>query len=1072
MDNAGQRRSPSKDAMLSTHRNEIVCWTLMAIGAVSFALSDAKAERLPIKTYTTTDGLAHNSVNRIVRDSRGFLWFCTNEGLSRFDGYSFTNYGIDQGLPSASINSLLETREGSYWVATGGGLCRFNPNGRSLSVVHGPEPTADQQTVHKALRTTDELMFITYFPSEDARSKHVLSLFEDRAGDIWCGTRNGLYRVEAKAGEVKFTFIDLGVPDQFEDRYIECFLEDHRGALWVGSRKGLFRRWPDGRVEAYTNREGLPHNVILSLLEDREGHIWVGTGYGWLCRLVTDPPAGRNVVARAYTHRDGLPSRTITDMFQASDGSLWAASGDGLVRFIPTAGDFRFRVYGQAHGLSDQSVKSLAEDRNGNMWLATPGGIGKIARNGFTTFTKADGFSQSRSLFETKAGDVIVLGWPGGAEWFVNRFDGEKFIRTLPQFSGYVKQQGYGWGWNQTLLEDRTGDWWIATFAGVCRFPKVSKLEQLGHTSPKAIYTTRDGLANNNILRLFEDTRGDAWIGSVGHGQRPNGLSRWERSTNTFHHYTEKDNLPRFDIFFVSSFAEDRAGNLWIGFSGDGGLVRYRHGRFTLFTTNEGVPAGQLRNMLVDSAGRLWIASFRSGLIRVDDPTAERPRFVTYTTADGLSSNEAAAVCEDGWGRIYIGTARGIDRLDLAAGRIKHYTTADGLPLSTLHSTLRDRNGVLWFSFQTGVARLVPESDPSAVPPLVMINSLRIAGEVQQISALGETEIAAVELGPDKNQLQIDFVALGFSPGEGLRYQYKLEGGSEDWSQLSDQRTVNFANLAPGGYRFLVRAINADGVMSEAPASFSFRILPPVWQRWWFIVLAVALVGLIAYALYSYRVRRLLEIERVRTRIATDLHDDIGSSLSQIAIMSEVVQQQVDGQNPRVSHPLAVIAGTSRELVDSMADIVWAINPKRDHLTDLTQRMRQFAADLLSARNIEFRFDAPGQESDTPLETDMRREVFLILKEAVNNAVRHSNCSFIEIVFAVNDKTLMLNVTDNGNGFDPLLARGGHGLVSMKRRAENIGGTLGIFSEAGGSTTITLQAPLRRRHLRRMKITT
>jgi len=261
-------------------------------------------------------------------------------------------------------------------------------------------------------------------------------------------------------------------------------------------------------------------------------------------------------------------------------------------------------------------------------------------------------------------------------------------------------------------------------------------------------------------------------------------------------------------------------------------------------------------------------------------------------------------------------------------------------------------------------------------------------------------------------------------------------------------------------------------VMSEAPASFSFRILPPVWQRWWFIVLAVALVGLIAYALYSYRVRRLLEIERVRTRIATDLHDDIGSSLSQIAIMSEVVQQQVDGQNPRVSHPLAVIAGTSRELVDSMADIVWAINPKRDHLIDLTQRMRQFAADLLSARNIEFRFDAPGQESDTPLETDMRREVFLILKEAVNNAVRHSNCSFIEIVFAVNDKTLMLNVTDNGDGFDPLLARGGHGLVSMKRRAENIGGTLGIFSAAGGSTTITLQAPLRRRHLRRMKITT
>ena len=402
---------------------------------------------------------------------------------------------------------------------------------------------------------------------------------------------------------------------------------------------------------------------------------------------------------------------------------------------------------------------------------------------------------------------------------------------------------------------------------------------------------------------------------------------------------------------------------------------------------------------------------------------------------------------------------------------IKRYTAADGLPLGTMNSALRDRTGALWFSFPTGVARLIPEPDQGPVPPPVLITGLRIAGQPHRISALGEPEIAPIELGPDKNQLQIDFVALGFSPGEGLRYQYKLEGGTEGWSQLSDQRTVNFA-LSPGSYRFLVRAVNADGVMSESPASFSFRILPPIWQRWWFIVLVMTLVGLIAYALYSYRVRRLLEIERVRTRIATDLHDDIGSSLSQIAIMSEVVQQQVDGRNPRVSHPLAVIAGTSRELVDSMADIVWAINPKRDHLIDLTQRMRQFAADLLSARNMRFQFAAPGQESNIPLETDIRREVFLIFKEAVNNAVRHSNCSFIDIEFALNDKALTLHVTDNGSGFDPLQVLGGHGLVSMKRRAENIGGTLDIFSEAGGSTTITLQAPLHRRHIRRMKITT
>lgn len=248
---------------------------------------------------------------------------------------------------------------------------------------------------------------------------------------------------------------------------------------------------------------------------------------------------------------------------------------------------------------------------------------------------------------------------------------------------------------------------------------------------------------------------------------------------------------------------------------------------------------------------------------------------------------------EDLWGRIYVGTGRGIDRLDPATGRIKHYTTDDGLPLGEMSAALCDHRGTLWFSgFSTGLVRHVPGPDPPPVPPPILITGLRIAGDPQPISQLGEVEIAPVELGPYKNQLRIDFVALGFSPGERLRYQYKLEGASQDWSNLEDQRTVNFANLAPGRYRFLVQAVNADEVMSEVPASFSFTILPPVWQRWWFIAIVVALAGITAHTLYSYRVARLLELERVRTRIATDLHDDIGSNLSQIAIWSDVAQRE------------------------------------------------------------------------------------------------------------------------------------------------------------------------------------
>src|ERR1041384_199009 len=1050
--------------MSSLAGQHIVLRIVNAMVFASFLSVIVTAEQLPIKTYTTADGLAHNAVNRIVADSRGFLWFCTQEGLSRFDGYGFTNYGIDEGLPSGLVSDLLETREGEYWVATADGLCRFNPRGRSQ------ERAKDSY----GRRGGVVAMFTAYTSGNDPRSRYILTLMQDRAGVIWCGTRNGLYRADDVGDEVVLTPVDLGIPDQFEARYIECLIEDRLGRLWAGARSGLYRRWPDGRVERYTIRDGLPDNVIHSMLEDKDSRIWVGAGSG-LCRLVSEPAAGRNVVARGYTKKDGLQGTWLPQLFQGRDGVLWAGSASGLIRFIPTTDgrDFRFRAYTQSQGLRKDFVSSLAEDRNGNLWLGTgDNGVAKIGRSGFTTFGKEDGIALPTAIVETKAGELIVLGgFDNGLERFINQFNGESFVHIRPRLTEEVSKNGYGWGWNQVVVEDHLGEWWLATFGGLCRFPRISSPQQLAHTALKAIYRARDGLATELVLRVFEDSRGDIWVGSVGHGTRLNGLSRWERRTNTFQRYGERDNLPRLDTFFVSSFAEDRAGDLWIGFSGEGGLVRYRNGRFTLFTTNDGVPPGQIRNLFIDSSGRLWAASFRSGLIRIDDPFAESPKFVTYTTADGLSSNEIAALCEDQWGRIYAGTGRGIDRLDLITGRVKHYTTADGLPLGVMHSTLRDRNGTLWFSFQSGLARLVPEPDSPPMPPPIVITGLRIAGQTHQISALGETEAAPVELGQSNDQLQIDFVALGFSPGEGLRYQYKLQGASDDWSQLAEHRTVNFANLAPGSYRFLVRAVNADGVMSETPAAFSFTILPAVWQRWWFLVLTAMLVGVVVYAFYRYRLQRLLELERVRTRIATDLHDDIGSSLSQIAIMSEVVQQQVEGQNPRVSRPLAVIAGTSRELVDSMADIVWAINPQRDHLLDLTQRMRQFAADLLTARNISFRFVAPGPESDHHIETDVRREVFLIFKEAVNNAVRHSSCSSIEIKFAVVQNWLTLTVVDDGKGLDPKDSAG-HGLASMRRRAQSIGGALSIFAEPGKGTTVSLEAPFRRRGIRGVKIST
>jgi ligand-binding sensor domain-containing protein/two-component sensor histidine kinase len=1004
------------------------------------------AERLPLKVYTTADGLAHNDVQRIVRDSRGFLWFCTFEGLSRFDGYGFTSFGVDQGLPSPVVNDLLETRDGRYWIATDGGLCRFNPTGL-------PHRTSQQAPVDQV---GDDAMFTPFFPGDAARARSVTSLLEDRRGDIWCGTAGGLYRLDLEGGRVTFQLIDLGMPGGNEDyRHVNSIIEDRLGAIWIASNSGIYHLQPDGRTERYHQPHGLVDTNVNCLLEDHQGRLWAGTRLGGLYRLSSDPATAAPAVARSYTLKDGLPTLWINQLLQASDGSLWAASDRGLVSIIPVDGgkEFRFRAFAEPQGLTSWGVQALVEDRSGNLWLGmSTGGAIKFARSGITAFTAADGFRWASSIFKDRAGNLFVLGGRSLHEYLINRLDRERFAATrinLPR--GY-----YSWGWNQVILNDHEGEWWLATIRGVFRFPKAVNAAELASAAPKAIYTVHDGLAADTILRLFEDSRGDVWTSSAG---ERHGLSRWQRATNTFHHYGEPDGLPSLADFYPTAFCEDLAGDVWVGFSTGGGLVRYRGGRFTPFAAADGLPEGGIFNLFVDSVGRLWVPTTRGGICRIDKPADEHPTNQVYTTADGVSSNDIKCVTEDKWGRIYLGTGRGIDRLEPASGRIRHYSTADGVLLGDIYAAARDRDGALWFGFATGPVRLIPEPDSPVAPPPILITGLRIGGDLYPASALGEAQMGPIEIGADRNHLQVDFVALGFGTGEDLKYQYKLEGTSEDWSPLSAQRTLNFASLAPGSYRLLLRAVGADGAFSETPASLSFRILPPMWRSWWFIAIITVITGVVVYRLYRYRIRRLLELERVRTRIAADLHDDIGSSLSQISVLSEVLRTQLGTQEARISKNISLINRVSQEALDSMSDIVWAINPQQDHLSDLVRRMRRVASEMLPARGIEFEFRAPTAGHDLKLGADVRRQVFLMFKEAINNVVRHSRCTRAQIDLNLDGRWLELVVADNGQGFHPSGVIEGNGLVSLRRRAGSMGGEAIVSSNEDQGTTVTIKVP-------------
>jgi signal transduction histidine kinase/ligand-binding sensor domain-containing protein len=1006
----------------------------------------ARSERLPIQTYTIAEGLVSNKVSRIVRDSRGFLWFCTEEGLSRFDGYTFTNYTTEQGLPSNWVDDFLETRSGVFLVATYAGLCEFNPMGVPLP----QDRIAAQPNVAP--------MFTVYRPGADEIGSHMKILYEDSAAGIWCGTLEGLYRIEFMNNKVTFHYVELGIQNNnFESDRIAAIVEEQRGVLLIATRKKLFRRFSDGRTESVTSKLNLPDMQTMGIVEGSDRRLWIGTGSGLFGISQPGSEPGRTgSAARLYSVKEGLPCLDVNTLFQSADGRLWVGTPCGLYEFLKEESRFRPRL--DLKDMRDASVWSLTEDMCGNLWIGTADGAIRLARNGFTTYTEADGigFRSVSRITQSSAGEINLYTRFDDLHFSIDRFNGRGFVSLMVKPRAF-SIPSFDWYLRQFPIRDSKGEWWWPTREGLFRFAKADRIEEILNAKPIAHYTVDDGLPGNKLRGSYEDRRGDIWI-SVEKNDIKTELARLERTTGKIHGYAEADGLPARNP--LSTFCEDKAGNLWVGFD-KGDVARHQGGRFRTFTQSDGVPAGGVKQLLCDSAGRIWIASSNGGLGRIDDAASDRPRIVKYTTLDGLASNSILSIAEDGANRLYVATTRGLNHVDFDTGSVKRFTATDGLANDQVDTMFRDSSGAFWFGTSSGVSRLIPETEGGRLPPSIFINGIKVVGESQHVSEIGETALSGFELTPNQNHIEIAFGSLFFAAGDLIRYQYKLEGADADWQQLTFQRSVNYANLKPGSYLFLVRAINSEGSVSPQPATLEFRVDAPVWQRWWFLTLAVCVIGFAIYSIYRYQLAQRLRVERVRTRIATDLHDDIGTNLSLIAMASEVAGRRAREDDPQMTEALSLISGTSRELVDSMSDIVWAVNPKRDRLVDLNKRMRRFASDVFSARGIAFHFEGPSDDRDIRLGTETRREVLLIFKEAVSNIARHSKCTEADIALKAQAGRLELTLSDNGGGFDATGSFDGNGLVSMRNRAERMGGRLEVLSRNGEGTTVILKTPLK-----------
>jgi len=1017
--------------------------------ALLLGASALLAERLPWSVYDSSNGLAGDAVRDLLQDSQGYLWIATSSGLSRFDGREFRNYDRREGLPVPRVETLAETPDGSIWAGTALGLARLAPEARrggDLFVVEDLGPGFGRSAIDK--------------------------LYVGPSGALWAGVSERLARI----------FVDLSGAIRVEEIPIPVgagavisFAEEADGTLWIGAAFALLRRSPAGVIERLTIGDppgevpfpGIENARALAV--DAKGRLW-GGGNGvlfvwWPGQFgsgIAEPVLSRARIARfggdlpeapgevvVYGEAEGLPSPFVNETVIGRD-STWVVTRKGVL-VIGAGGS---RTITTEQGLVEALETSAVEDRDGSLWLGSESrGISRLGRSGFVTYDEADGLVGDRvsAVLESPPGRLFAVTWSRD----LHRFDQGRFESITPR-TGLPANNG-GWGWNQTFLWDRKGRLWIPTGRGLFRFAPLDDVDRLRTATPERGWKVGNGLPGNDVFRLFEDRHGDIWVATISFpcltrfvgGETPvpvPGLAGHESMEGS-----------------PTAFAEDRGGNLWVGFY-VGHLARYDGESWRFFDERDGMPSGFVGDLHVDREGNLWAATQGGGLVRVERPESESPRFVRYTTREGLTTDSVRCVTEDAVGRILIGTSRGIDRLDPATGGVRSFSTEDGLPNNLVYVCHAASDGALWFGTLHGLARYQPPPEESERPPRVLITGVAVAGEPVALPDRGVETLGELILTPRQRSLRVDFVGVSLALGKDVQYQHRVLGASEEWSAPSPERGVQLAALAAGSYRFEVRAVTRAGGLGANVAALELRVLPPLWRRAWFVGLVLALLAAAVWFAVRVRVLRLLAVERARSRIASDLHDDVGSSVSRIGLLGELARRRLRDEPAAAEEILGQIGQEASELAEATSDIVWSIDPRRDDLGSLVVRLRRFAADLLEAKEIDLTFDAPADAAALTLRPEVRRALFLTLKEAVNNVAKHSGAAEARVRIELAGSELLAEVVDDGRGIDPTraeeaAAEGRHGLGGMISRAAGAGGSARIEPAAGGGTRVELRFP-------------
>jgi ligand-binding sensor domain-containing protein/signal transduction histidine kinase len=984
----------------AAHRFAIVIAVLAGIA------DPALGQRIPVRTYEVADGLAYSQVLHLYHDSRGYLWIATPEGLSRFDGAHFESYGVADGLPHPIINATIEDPQRRLWAATnGGGLARL------------AEETVDPVPARGTRRR-----FVRVGIGDGPGSERVNAVVFDAEGTAWCATDAGLYKGLEQNGAWTFT---AALPRR-EVTAAMPGLAHTDGTLWFGLERDLIR--VDGGTPSKVELPpGADAGDILALAQDDNGDLLVGRagalhrrsrGGSWTAIPV---PLSQTQQIRAIRPRDG---------------AIWIATTDGLIEWR----DQRVTRYGLANGLPDQQLRAIVFDELGGLWAGTwTRGLVRLTVRGVVSFTTAEGLpSDSATLVvEGRDGRVYVATEPRGLVAIEDD-------RVVPVRGAEAAPLG---SVRRRLFHDSRGRWWIGADDGLWLAPGPSldlrRARKLGLADGDMAISVPDS-AN----AIAEGPDGRVWVSA-----RPNRLLYID-AADSGPRPAVRSLAPLPNLYARLAF--DRQGTLWLSSLEQVATVRDQ--RFEIRMDLDGLPERRARAFLADAHGRLWVGLRYEGLVVADDPARSPVRFRRIDPRGGLVSRSVWCMTADPAGRLYLGTGRGLDRFDPATGAVAHLTAGEGIAGRIATACMTDSRGRVWAGTSHGVLRFETAVEPSPhAAPRVYITRLTIAGEERHVATRGLPALPPLRLRPDETNVRVEYAGVRVGGGR-LRYQYRLDGADDEWSPPTDERSVSFSRLSPGDYRLQIRAVDADGPVATATATLPFSIDTPLWRRWWALLLFGAALGGTLTAAHRLRLKQALAMERVRAQIATDLHDEVGSGLSQIAVLNEVAKRAAPSSAAALLDESATIARTLRA---SMGDIVWAVDPRRDTLNDLVQRMRQTTYNLLEVDGLDVIFEAPPATAldGIGLAPDRRRHLLLVLKEAVTNIARHARATRASIVLALVADRLTLAIEDDGVG---VAGRGGdgRGLKNMAARAAALGGTLVVEDREGGGTRVRLDVPL------------